>query len=294
MKTLRGALEESERERFAIGHFNVSDLVMLKAVAAAAHEMNGPLLVGVSEGEREFIGVRQIAALVRSIREENALAVFLNADHTHSLAKAVEAAAAGFDAIAFDRSGLPFEENVGETKRAVEAIKSIDPAIIVEGEIGDIGSGSEIHENSPASAGILTTPEEARQFVAETSVDVLAPAVGNMHGLLPSMARGESHKHLDIGRISAIKGASHIYMTLHGGSGTQEDDLKEAVAAGINIIHINTELRLAWRRSIESGLADHPNEVAPYRILTSAVTAVKEVVTSRLILFRLTRQEVVR
>jgi fructose-bisphosphate aldolase, class II len=101
-------------------------------------------MVGVSEGERDFVSVRQAAALVRSVREEYGQPIFLNADHTHSIAKAEEAAKAGFDEIIFDGSGIPFEENIAQTRRAVEAIKWINQAILVEGEIGWIGASSEI------------------------------------------------------------------------------------------------------------------------------------------------------
>jgi fructose-bisphosphate aldolase class II len=245
-------------------------------------------MVGVSEGEREFVGVRQIAALVGSLREEFDLPIYLNADHTHSLAKAVEAARAGFDAIVFDASALPFEENVRQTKEAVEALKTINPAILVEGEIGDIGTGSVIHDEAPDLSKFLTTPEEAKQFVGFTGVDILAPAVGNMHGMLKSMVRGETRKHLDIERIAAIKSATQVPLTLHGGSGTDDEDLRKAIAAGINIVHINTELRVAWRRGLEDGLAKLPQEVVPYKILPFAVESVKQVVRSRLRLFNST------
>jgi fructose-bisphosphate aldolase, class II len=286
MKTLRDVLEDAERAKAAVGHFNISDLVTFKAVTESARELSVPVLVGVSEGEREFMGVHQVAALVRSIREEYELPIFLNADHTHSLAKALEAAAAGFDAVVFDSSSKPFDENVSETKRVVEAVKAINPSIIVEGEIGDIGSGSELHETVPESSRVLTTPEEARQFVTGTGVDVLAPAVGNMHGLLRSMARGEVQKRLDIGRITEIKAAAAVFMTLHGGSGTDDEDLRKAIIAGMSIVHLNTELRLAWRRGIESALANQPNQIAPYKILPTTVEAVKSVVHDRLQLFR--------
>ena len=149
MQTLRNALEQSAKDGVAIGHFNVADLVLLKAVVAAARDLKVPVAVGASEGEREFFGVRQIAALVRSLREEYDDPIFLNADHTHSLAHAVDVAKAGFDSVVFDLSALPFEQNVRQTKEAVEALKAINPEILVEGEIGDIGTGSEIHETAP-------------------------------------------------------------------------------------------------------------------------------------------------
>src|SRR5215471_9078682 len=285
MQGLRDVLEQTQKNGLAVGHFNFADTVLLKAIFAAAQELKVPVLVGASEGEREFLGVRQAAVLVRSLREECDFPIFLNADHTHSLPKAVEAAKAGFDAIVFDLSALPFEQNVRQTKEAVEALKAINPAILVEGEIGDIGTGSEIHEKAPDLSGGLTSPAEARQFVESTAVDILAPAVGNMHGMLKSMVQGQTRKRLDIQRIAEIKSATGVPLTLHGGSGTDDEDLRKAIAAGINIIHVNTELRVAWRRGLEEGLAKRPDEVVPYKILPFAVEAVKEAALSRLRLF---------
>jgi ketose-bisphosphate aldolase len=290
MHLLQDFLREAQQTGKAIGHFNISDLVLLKAVFGAARELSVPVLVGLSEGEREFVGTRQIAAFVRSLREEFDYPIFLNADHTHSLAKAVEAAKAGFDSIVFDMSALPFDENVRQTKQAVEALKTINPSMLVEGEIGDIGTGSEIHDQAPDLSKGLSTPEQAQRFVESTGVDILAPAVGSMHGMLRSMVRGETKKRLDIERLASIKQAARVFLTLHGGSGTDDEDLRKAIAAGINIVHINTELRVAWRRGLEQGLAKHPDEVVPYKILPSAVDAVIQVVSSRLQLFNAARR----
>jgi len=285
MNSLREVLAEADRRGVAVGHFNVSDSAALKAIVASGAALGVPVLIGVSEGERDFIGVREIAALVRAIRDESRHPVFLNADHTHSLARAEEAAHAGFDQIIFDASAQPFDVNAAQTKRAVEAIRSINPSIVIEGEIGYIGTSSEILSEAPEGMGTLTTPAEAKAFVDATGVDVLAPAVGNMHGLLASMARGETQKHLDIGRIRAIKEATGSFMTLHGGSGTSDADFAGAIKAGMTIVHVNTELRIAWRRGIERALAQQPNEVAPYKLLPAAVDAVREAVSARLRLF---------
>jgi len=285
MDTLREILQKAETRRMAIGHFNVSDLVTLKAVFEAAQDLNVPVIVGVSEGERQFMGVRQVAAIVKSVRDEWDFPIFLNADHTHSLASAMEAAHAGFDWVVFDLSTLPFEENIRQTKTAVEALKAVRPEILVEGEIGDIGSGSEIHDAAPDFQKGLTTPEQAKQFVQETGVDTLAPAVGNMHGMLKSMISGNSKKRLDVERIRAIKGATHIFMTLHGASGTDDDDFRAAIAAGMTVVHINTEVRLAWRGGFDRALAKQPEEIVPYKLLPEVVDSVKHVVAARLALF---------
>jgi fructose-bisphosphate aldolase class II len=284
---LRSVLIRLEKQGAALGHFNVSDLVLLKAVLAAAAEIKAPVLVGASEGERAFFGTTQLAALAKNLREESGAPIFLNADHTHSLAKAIETVKAGFDAVIADFSSLPFAENVARTKEAVEALKSINPSVLVEGEIGNIGNGSEIHDAVPNEFRNLTTPEEAGQFVAATGFDVLAPAVGNMHGMSRSMVEGKEKKRLDIERIEQIKKAAQVFLTLHGGSGTDDGDFRRAIGAGINIIHVNTELRVAWRHSLQVNLNQHPNEVVPYKILPAVVDSVKQVVASRLQLFSL-------
>lgn len=296
MRTLRAVLQEADARHVAVGHFNISELAALRGIFSAAMEFSKsrggekvPVLIGVSEGEREFIGTKTVAAMVRSIREEYDYPIFLNADHTHSLAKVKEAAEAGFDEILFDGSALPREENIKKTLEAVKIVRAINPGIVVEGEIGYIGASSEIIAERPESSLTLSTPEEATEFVKATGVDVLAPAVGNMHGLLREMVTGETHKRLDIGRISEIKKAIVVagcpFMTLHGGSGTADEDFKAAAKSGMTIVHVSSELRLAWRRGVEAGLKPSADEIAPYKILPPAVEGIKKIVLDRLALF---------
>jgi len=285
MKSLREVLADADARHVAVGHFNISEIGALKGVFEAARELNVPVLVGVSEGEREFVGVQQAVALVRSLREEYDYPIFLNADHTHSLEKIKEAAEAGFDEILFDGSKLPMEDNIKATKEAVSLIRSINPAIVVEGEIGYIGSSSEIVAERPEESLKLSTPEEAARFVRETGIDVIAPAVGNMHGLLKSMVTGGDRKRLEIGLIGEIKKACGKWMTLHGGSGTADQDFSAAAQNGMTIIHVSSELRLAWRRGMEQALAGDPAEIAPYKLLGPSVAGIKTIVTNRLKLF---------
>jgi fructose-bisphosphate aldolase class II len=285
MSTLREALQQADRERIAIGHFNASDLVTLYGIVQGARELGVPVIVGASEAERRFIGVNQLVAIVRSLREPKSPPIFLNADHTHSLPGALEAAKAGFDWIVCDFSSLPFDQNVLQTKAAVQALKALRPEILVEGEVGEIGTGSQIHDAPPDLTRTLTTPEEAAEFVAETGIDTLAPAVGNMHGVLRSMLSSTARKRLDLGRIRAIKERTRIFMTLHGASDTDDGDLRGAIAAGMTVVHINTELRLAWRRAIEKSFATQKDEIAPYTLLAPAIESVKQIVRARLALF---------
>jgi fructose-bisphosphate aldolase class II len=285
MRTLRETIEAARAEHRAVGHFNIADLAALKGIFAAAKELDLPVVIGLSEGEREFVGVRQAAALVRSLREEHDVPIYLNADHTHSLEKAKAAIEAGFDAVLFDGGKLPLEENIARTKEVVEFARGSGRDVLVEGELGYIGSSSEVFTEIPEGAAVrpedLTKPEDAKRFVEGTGVDLLAPAVGNVHGMFANAANPS----LSIDTIRAIASAVPVGLVLHGGSGTSDDDFKAAVAAGVAIIHINTELRLAWREGLERGLREHPDELAPYKVLPSAADAVAEVVKRRLALF---------
>ena len=130
------------------------------------------------------------------------------------------------------------------TKEPVEALKTINPAILVAGEIGDIGTGSEIHEEAPDLSKGFATPVEAKQYVESTEVDILPPAVGNMHGIVTSMVQGEIRKRLDIAKVAQIKSAAQVLLTLHGGSGTDDQDLRKAIAAGINIVQTTLKCAL--------------------------------------------------
>lgn len=289
MEALRAVLNRASQAKVAIAHFNVSDFLQTKAVVEAAQETGHPIIIGLSEGEREFFGVSQISALVKAYRDEVNVPLFLNADHTHWLASAIKAVEAGFDSVVFDLSALSFEENIRQTREAVETLKSINPDVLIEGEIGDIGTGSSIRDLDTAERKPLTTPEEAKHFVEQTKVDVLAPAVGNMHGMSVSMAKGETKKHLSLTTIADIKAATGIFITLHGASGTDDGDLQAAIASGINVIHINTELRVAWRHGLEEGLKALPNEVVPYKVLPYPLRAVKEVAENRINLFSAVR-----
>ena len=285
MKQLLEIIQEAENNKTAIGHFNVSDIVGLKAVFEVARGLQLPIIIGVSEGERDFIGVRQIVALIKSLREEYNYPIFLNADHTKSLEKIKEALGAGFDAAVFDASEFPLEENIKKTREAVEYVKSVNPDFLIEGELGYIGFGSVLLKEIPIGAAVkpedFTKPEEASRFIKETGIDLLAPAVGNIHGILKDAPQPD----LNIERIKEIKKAVGVPLVLHGGSGIKNEDLSAAIGAGISIIHINTELRIAWRVGMDRALKENPEEIVPYKLLSIPFEEIKKVVSGKLRLF---------
>lgn len=286
MFSLRQELSKARQAKVALGHFNISDLAGFKGIVAAAVANKVPVMIGVSEGEREFVGVRQVAALVKSTREELQIPIFLNADHTHSFDKIREAVEAGFDEVLFDAGKETLEENIEETKKVVAFVKEYNAAhgtdVLVEGELGYIGGGSVILDRIPEGISIkpedLTKPEDAARFVSETGIDMLAPAVGNIHGMFADAP----NPNIDVSRIREIASATGAHLVLHGGSGILNEQFKLAIAAGVSVVHINTELRLAWRRGVDLALMSHPKEITPYKILPEVVHEVERVVDEKI------------
>ena len=302
MKNLLQTVKDAEKKHVAVGHFNVANLEMLKAISHVAERLQLPVIIGTSEGERGYIGIHHSVGLIESYNKEHSpnfrksdfrklggYYLFLNADHTYSLDEVRKAAEVGYDSIVFDGGKLPFEENIKQTKEAVRIAKKASVGrsaeIIVEGELGYIGQSSKVLKELPEGAAIrledLPTPEQAEQFVKETGVDMLAPAVGNVHGMLS----GAANPDLQISRIKEIREAAGVPLVLHGGSGISDEDFIAAIDAGISVIHISTELRVAWRKSFEEALKNNPEEIAPYKLMPEVLKKMKEVIENRLRLF---------
>ncbi len=283
--TLRETIADSEKRGVAIGHFNISDSVGFWGVVKGAQAAGVPVIIGVSEGERDFIGIKQVAAMVKSLREEQNYPIYLNADHTYSFERVKEAIDAGFDAVIFDGAKLSFEENARITKQCVDYARSVNPEIIVEAELGYIGAGSKVLDAIPegVSRENLTTGEESARFVKETGIDLFAPSVGNIHGML----RNTPYPHLDIERIREIRQSAGVPLVLHGGSGTSDEDFVMAIKAGIGVIHINTEIRVAYQHAIKKFINENPDETAPYKFAKTAVEAIAGVVEKRMRLFNM-------
>ncbi len=284
MNTLKEYVLQARAEKKAIGHFNFSNIEGLYAIARAAKTLNVPVLVGTAEGEEEAVGTKAAVALVKIIREDWQIPIFLNADHHYSFATVKACIDAGYDSVIYDGAKLSFEENVEISKQCVEYARQISMAsgreILVEVELGYIGEGSKLRDEIPEGLSAVTSPEDAKKFLDATGADMLAPAVGNFHGML---------KHADKPRlnIETIKGIAAITdapLVLHGGSG-EEADFAAAIDAGINIIHVNTELRRAYTTALKTYLETNPDDIAPYKYGSNASLAMEGVVTEKLKIF---------
>lgn len=280
IKSLKQYIAEAREKGVAIGHFNISNLEGLHAIFNAARSLNLPVIIGVSEGERDFVGVHEAAALVKSLREENDYPIFLNADHTYSFERVKEAIDAGYDSVIFDGAKLPLRENIAMTKKCVEYARSVGREVLIEAELGYIGQSSKVLEEVPSGVE-LTSVADATEFVSETGIDLFAPAVGNIHGMLKNVPNPK----LNIERIEEISKATNIPLVLHGASGNSKEDIQAAIKNGVAIVHVNTEIRVAFHDALEKEIKENPDEVAPYRVLKPSLEAMQQVVTEKLKFF---------
>lgn len=268
MTGLREVINHYKTSGKAIGHFNFSDSNQLKAIAEAARETGLPVVAGLSEGEREYFSLVEARALIDAYIQEG-VQMYLNADHTYSLDKAKAAIDAGVDSVVVDGAKLSMDENIALTKAVVEYARTSGRDIVVEGELGYIGSSSKQLDELPegVTEANLTTPEDAKMFAGATGIDALAPAVGNVHGMLKSAA--EPRLHPD--RVKAVADATRLPLVLHGASGNTEEDIMACIGAGVAMVHINTELRVLYHDALEESLAANPTETTPYKFLGPAV-----------------------
>lgn len=288
MLTLREYILDYEKKGKAIGHFNITTLDMLWGVFNAAQKLSEevgekiPVVIGASEGEREFFGTQQFVDFIKSLRTEYDYPVFSNADHASSVKSAQEAIEAGCDMVIIDAADKSFEENVKMTRDVVMYRNDADSDTLIEAELGYIGVGSSIKDTLPEGVGTdatMTNPDEADRFVEESGVDLLAPAVGNVHGMIKT-----GNPRLNPGRVSEVRKKGGVPLVLHGGSGSTDEDFTAVIQAGISMIHISTELRVAYRRALDKALTES-DSTTPYRYLVGVREAVQEVVEKRIRLF---------
>ncbi|MDO8515282.1 MAG: class II fructose-bisphosphate aldolase [bacterium] len=257
-------LKTAKEKNFAIGAFNAGGLESLRAIAGAAKKLESPIIVEVSPGEEKYLGLQNFSSLVNNLKEEYGVEIFLNLDHGEDINIITNAIELGFDLVHFDGSKLPFEENIRLCQEVVTMAHS--KGVLVEGEMDQIGKK-------------ITDPSLAKKFVEETGVDIFAVSIGNKHGM------GEDEK-LDLERLQEINTVlPETFFSLHGGSGVAPEDVAAAIKLGIVKINVNTELRIAYRETLENVLRGDPEEMAMYKLLPPVIEAVEKVVEEKILLF---------
>jgi fructose-bisphosphate aldolase class II len=267
-------------QKFAVGAFNVDNIEIFKAIVAAAKKKHSPVLVEVSQGEVEFLGYKNIVDMVQNARDEGA-EIYLNLDHAPSFEAAKTGIEYGFEFVHIDVSKrASLEENMDITSQVVKLAHPKN--ILVESEMEYFSGSSNVHKEDISIEEVkshYTKPDEAKEFVEKTGVDIFAASIGNLHGLYPTP------KTLDIELLKKIREKLDCYISLHGGSGTPAHFFREAVKVGVSKININSEMRRAFRTNLEKTLKDNPDEYAVPKIEGPVIEAVQKVVEEHMDIF---------
>jgi fructose-bisphosphate aldolase class II len=277
----RGAFARAREQHFALGAFNLDNQETLIAVAKAAAAKKAPVLVEISKGEADALGLDNVRDMVENYKADYGVEMYINLDHSPTVEDAIAGIEAGFECIHIDISQAKHdatdEEIIEKTRQVVEAAKLT--GALVEAEPHYFGGSSNVHTeaiNYEEIRKTFSTPEGAKSFVDATGIDTFAAAVGNLHGHYPVP------KALDLELLKRIREAINCNISLHGGSDTPAHYFIEAVNIGVTKININSDMRLAYRQTLEQVLADNKTEYAVVKLMDKVIESVQAVVESKL------------
>lgn len=282
-RTLRARhlMQRSRQQGFAVGAFNIDNQETLIAVCKAAQNLNAPVLVEVSDGEVKALGLDNIRDLVDNYRDEYGIEIYINLDHSPSVEDCKRAIDAGYEFIHIDVSQANHdaseEEIIAKTKEVVEYAKFT--GALVESEPHYFGGSSNLHTENIDYEEIkktFSTPEGAKSFEQATGIDTFAAAIGNLHGKYPVP------KELDLELLQRIRESLDCQISLHGGSGTPLHYFEEAARIGVSKININSDMRVAFRETLEKVLRENPDEYAVVKLMPQVYGAVQAVVEEKI------------
>ncbi len=282
-RTLRARhlMQRSRQQGFAVGAFNIDNQETLIAVCKAAQKLNAPVLVEVSDGEVKALGLDNIRDLVDNYRDEYGIEIYINLDHSPSVEDCKRAIDAGYEFIHIDISQANHEateeEIIAKTKEVVDYAKFT--GALVESEPHYFGGSSNLHTENIDYDEIkktFSTPESAKSFEQATGIDTFAAAIGNLHGKYPVP------KELDLELLQRIREALDCQISLHGGSGTPLHYFEEAARIGVSKININSDMRVAFRETLEKVLRENPDEYAVVKLMPQVYGTVQTVVEEKI------------
>ncbi len=278
-------MAQARAEKWAFGAFNLDDEATLKAVVQAAKAKNAPVLVEVSQGEVDDLGLYNVRDLVDNFKREYGVEIYINLDHSPTVEAAKRGIEAGYEFIHIDVSQANHDASEAEIIAATHEV--VDYAkltgALVESEPHYFGGSSNIHTEKIDYAEIkktFSTPEGAQAFIHATGIDTFAAAIGNLHGKYPVP------KKLDLELLSQIRQTIDCNISLHGGSGTPGHYFRDAVKIGVTKININSDMRYVYRTTLEKILKENPHEYSVSKLISKEVVpAVQEVVESKIVDF---------
>ena len=261
-------LQKAKAGHYAVGQFNINNLEWTKAILQTAQELNSPVILGVSEGAGKYMGgFRTVQAMVEAMDEEFKITVPVATHLDHGTYEGCyKCIKAGFTSIMFDGSHYAIEENVAKTTELVNVAHAL--GLSIEAEVGAIGG----EEDGVIGKGECADPDECKA-IADLGVDMLAAGIGNIHGKYPADWEGLSFETLD----AIQKKTGTMPLVLHGGSGSGEENIRKAVAGGINKINVCTDAFHAAELAMKAKWEEAPN-TDYLNIMMTAEAAIKKFV----------------
>lgn len=277
----RHLMQRSRQQHFAVGAFNIDNQETLIAIARAAQKLNAPVLVEVSQGEVDALGLENIRDMVDNYKKEYGIEMYINLDHSPTVEACKQAIDIGFEFIHIDISQANHDATeeaiIAKTKEVVEYAKFT--GALVESEPHYFGGSSNVHTEVIDYEEIkktFSTPESSKAFVEATGIDTFAAAIGNLHGKYPVP------KVLDLELLQHIRDAIDCQISLHGGSGTPLHFFEDAAKIGVSKVNINSDMRYAFRTELEKVLRDNPDEYAVVKLMPQVYEAVQAVVEEKI------------
>ncbi len=268
-------LVKATEEKYAVGAFNITNLIQMEAVVEAAVNKKAPLIIQTSVTPSKFLDPRVLAIIYKTLAESAPIPICLHLDHCTDVKYCKECADAGYTNIMIDASKQVFQENIKQTKEVCDYCHSIG-GISVEGELGTV-SGIEDQVKVAEDEAALCDPEQALEFVNQTGIDIFAPAIGTAHGVYKT-----KNPKLDFDRLKEIGDLingdkTKVPLVIHGGTGLQPDVSKKLVSLGGSKFNVSTDLKHALIDATHGYISSHRDEYNPGKI----DMAVRDAIMSR-------------
>jgi ketose-bisphosphate aldolase len=252
------------KEGWAVGAFNVTDLLQFEAVIDAAIEKKAPVIVQTSVKPSQFLGTQMMVNIYRTLAESAPIPVCLHLDHSTDIAYCKKCADTGYTNIMIDASKQSYEENIRQTKEVVDYCHSVGN-ISVEGELGTVG-GVEDQIKVAEDEAQLANPEQSIEFVERTGVDIFAPAIGTAHGVYKT-----KNPKIDFERMATIhkmlnSNGIKTPLVVHGGTGLPDDYVVKLLQAGGAKFNVSTELKHTLINAKWEYLSAHRDEYDPGKL----------------------------
>jgi ketose-bisphosphate aldolase len=266
-------LLKATEEKYAVGAFNITNLIQMEAVVETAIEKKSPLIIQTSVTPSKFLNPRVLTAIFKTLAESAPIPICLHLDHCSDVQYCKVCADAGYTNIMIDASKQDFQENIKQTKEIADYCHELG-GISVEGELGTV-SGVEDQVKVAEDEAALCDPQQALEFVDQTGIDIFAPAIGTAHGVYKT-----KDPKLDFDRLKEIAELINgkqirIPLVIHGGTGLKPDVAKRLVSLGGSKFNVSTDLKHALIDATHDYISSHRDEYNPGKIDIAVKEAIK-------------------